>query len=77
MKKIRLNLDCLDVMSFDTVQYVDPSAGTVRAHDSNPTDQPWCSPSGYCEKTDWLWASCGHSCLDRCVDTEWIYTCTG
>ena len=63
MRKLSLDLDHLEVESFETVPAT-PEEGTVVAHDAPPTPaQPCCSPidsciSRLCTYDD----SCLHSC---------------
>lgn len=58
MKKLRLDPDALRVQSFTTHAQAD-RVGTVRGHDSDPSEQIGCTAQ--CPATVGL--SCGYSCL--------------
>jgi hypothetical protein len=71
MKKIRLDLELLDVESFETAKSAS-EAGTVHAHSfvSDMVQTGCCEPaSAYCQPTDYHWDSCGVSCRDACFPT--------
>lgn len=65
--KLRLELDCLRVETFETVAGADGERGTVRAHDTHPggqcaTGHDTCYYS--CEET------CPLSCNPSCIATD-------
>ncbi|HEU4884714.1 MAG TPA: hypothetical protein VFT45_20830 [Longimicrobium sp.] len=60
MKKIRLDVDRLDVESFPTASGTIDVRGTVHANSDR---------SMYCMETDWAVYTCGVSCAVMCYHT--------
>jgi hypothetical protein len=74
MHKLKLELDALEVETFDPRATDAPAPGTVRAHDSEPTADfnqhscDWMSCGGTCHLTPNICGSCGcgESGFDLC-----------
>jgi hypothetical protein len=79
MKKIRLDLELLDVESFDTTRAGDSAGGTVLGHSYISKEWGPCSEdaSMYCQPTDYHWNTCGVSCWYQCFPTGTEPTCEG
>jgi hypothetical protein len=74
MRKLKLELDTLEVETFDTRETEAHGAGTVRAHSWYVTVDTYvnaCSEpaSQYCMETDYHWDTCGNSCINMCFPT--------
>lgn len=73
MRKLTLDLDTLDVQSFDPTPAPEGPRGTVNGHESaactggGPACPSWYNEAGTCQVTDLATCvascnSCGHSC---------------
>jgi hypothetical protein len=79
-RKLRLDLDVLEVQSFDTHD-VDPARGTVKGHATNygtcqgscvqTCGGPTCEPPCEVEPTMWL------TCIESCSWTNGVDVCIG
>jgi len=75
MRKLTLNLESIDVQSFDVTPAPAPERGTVRGHGS---DQPDCTNYGtQCPSMYDAYTSCKVSDLGTCVACPTGYTCYG
>lgn len=87
MRKLTLDLDSLDVQSFDPTPLASAPRGTVQGHATNNLDcTQWGSmcPSWYneattCQVSDLgtCYASCGNSCPGTCNGGPTCVTCQG
>lgn len=73
MRKLRLNVETLEVESFAPREDAEGAKGTVQAQ-SFVTEVPGagaCSDpaSQYCQETDYHWQTCGVSCWYACLPT--------
>lgn len=70
MKKLRLDLDSLEVESFDTAE-ADEKRGTVQARATAYPGGPSCVNT--CNVNDWTcWESCGYgTCAGATCDGAW------
>lgn len=71
MKKLSLDLDELQVESFDTRPAVASHAGTVRAREATEMTQCYqntCAPT--CDAMDTCWR-CNESWDDGCYESQW------
>ena len=73
MRKLRLDVEALEVESFAPRDDAGGAKGTVQAQ-SYVTDNPYvgaCSEpaSQYCQETDFHWYTCGNSCVNMCFHT--------
>lgn len=74
MNKLRLDPELLRVESFTPGALSAQGAGTVRAHVFVTSNNPPCN-SNDCMPTEYDYDSCGHSCLNKCVQTIGQLTC--
>ena len=85
MRKLTLDLDTLNVQSFDTDPCAEASRGTVRAHVSYDCTyhQPMCpsmyNEAGTCQVSDLgtCNVTCGNSCPATCRNEQTCVTCNG
>jgi|GEM_PF-2172662 len=71
MKKLKLEIEALEVQSFDTGDR-DARSGTVRAHQQSKR----CGYSEEeCNTTDEHWKTCGVSCVLMCMGSRAVDEC--
>lgn len=86
MRKLTLNLESLDVQSFDPTPAPEAPRGTVKGHvswDGCTYRQPDCpsmyDEAGTCHVSDLgtCYVSCGYSCPVTCRNEQSCVTCNG